>query len=63
MESGNSPQKRRFFWSHASNVARFEQGFREIAERVKISGRQDPKGNIYQLVHAWLRMAEREDGF
>ncbi|GIJ98192.1 hypothetical protein Aspvir_000307 [Aspergillus viridinutans] len=43
------------FWIHASNIARFEQGFREIAERAKITGRQDPKANIYQLVHAWLQ--------
>ncbi|GFF67262.1 hypothetical protein IFM47457_01659 [Aspergillus lentulus] len=51
IESGNTPQKRGFFWIHASNIARFEQGFREIADRVKIAGRQDPEANIYQLVH------------
>ncbi|KAK8142848.1 hypothetical protein G3M48_008096 [Beauveria asiatica] len=43
------------FWIHASNGARFEQGFRDIATFVKIPGRQTPKANIFQLVHDWLR--------
>ena len=43
------------FWVHASNVARFEQSFRDIANCVKISGRQNPQANIFQLVHDWLR--------
>ncbi|USP72879.1 TPR domain protein [Curvularia clavata] len=42
------------FWVHASNAARFEQGFRDIADRVKIYGRQDPQANIFKLVHDWL---------
>ncbi|KAM7195080.1 P-loop containing nucleoside triphosphate hydrolase protein, partial [Rhypophila sp. PSN 637] len=42
------------FWVHASNGARFEQSFREIAAFVKIPGRHDPKANIFQLVHDWL---------
>ena len=33
---------------------RFEQSFRDIANRVKISGRQNPKADIFQLVHDWL---------
>ncbi|OAG04887.1 uncharacterized protein CC84DRAFT_1092887, partial [Paraphaeosphaeria sporulosa] len=43
------------FWVHASNAARFEQSYREIADWVKISGRLDPKANIFKLVHDWLR--------
>ncbi|KAJ5719220.1 hypothetical protein N7493_007675 [Penicillium malachiteum] len=43
------------FWIHASNEARFEQSFRDIADRVKIPGRQDPKVNTYKLVENWLR--------
>jgi tetratricopeptide (TPR) repeat protein len=39
---------------HASNAARFEQSLREIADRVKIPGRKDPKGDIFKLVHDWL---------
>jgi hypothetical protein len=42
------------FWVHASNAARFEQSFRDIADRVKIPGRQSPTANIFQLVHDWL---------
>ncbi|KAF1828138.1 hypothetical protein BDW02DRAFT_603717, partial [Decorospora gaudefroyi] len=42
------------FWVHASNAARFKQSFRDIANRVKIAGRQSPQANIFQLVHDWL---------
>jgi tetratricopeptide (TPR) repeat protein len=42
------------FWVHASNAARYEQGFREIAARVKIPGRHDPKADVFRLVHDWL---------
>ncbi|OAG04890.1 uncharacterized protein CC84DRAFT_1165253 [Paraphaeosphaeria sporulosa] len=42
------------FWVHASNAARFEQSFRDIADWVKIAGRQDPQANIFKLVHNWL---------
>ena len=30
------------FWVHASNAARFEQGYRDIADVIKIAGREDP---------------------
>ncbi|KAJ5651655.1 hypothetical protein N7507_009081 [Penicillium longicatenatum] len=43
------------FWVHASNEARFEQSFRDIADQLKIPGRQDPKANIFRLVENWLR--------
>ncbi|CEJ91771.1 hypothetical protein VHEMI07463 [[Torrubiella] hemipterigena] len=43
------------FWIHASNKARFEEGFRDLATCVELSGRQDPKANIFQLVHDWLQ--------
>ncbi|KAH7418713.1 hypothetical protein BKA64DRAFT_717375 [Cadophora sp. MPI-SDFR-AT-0126] len=42
------------FWVHASNAARFEQSFRDIANCVKIFGRQNPQANIFRLVHDWL---------
>jgi len=42
------------FWVHASNVARFEQSYRDIADGVKIFGRRDPKVYIFKLVHDWL---------
>ncbi|MCJ1251979.1 hypothetical protein MMC30_009217 [Trapelia coarctata] len=43
------------FWVHASNAARFKQSYRDIASCVKAYGRQNPKMNILQLVHDWLR--------
>jgi tetratricopeptide (TPR) repeat protein len=42
------------FWVHASNAARFEQSYRDIADKVKIFGRQNPKANIFRLVQDWL---------
>jgi hypothetical protein len=42
------------FWVHASNAARFEQSYRDIADWVKIFGRRDPQANIFKLVHDWL---------
>ena len=38
-----------------SNSARFEQSFRDIANYLKIRGRQHPRADIFQLVHDWLR--------
>ncbi|RMZ67023.1 kinesin light chain [Pyrenophora seminiperda CCB06] len=42
------------FWVHASNAARFEQSYRDMADRAKIAGRRDPQANIFKLVHDWL---------
>ncbi|KAG9196760.1 hypothetical protein G6514_005522, partial [Epicoccum nigrum] len=42
-------------WVYASNAARFEQSFRDIADSVKLAGRHDPQANIFKLVHDWLR--------
>jgi hypothetical protein len=42
------------FWIHASNAARFEQGYQQIAAVAEIPGRDDPKINILQLVYQWL---------
>ena len=39
---------------HASNAARFEQSYRDIADHLKISGRRNPRANIFKLVHDWL---------
>jgi hypothetical protein len=43
------------FWVHASNEARFEQSFRDIADQLKIRGPDDQKANIFRLVENWLR--------
>jgi hypothetical protein len=42
------------FWVHASNAARFEESFREVADRLMIPGRQKQTANIFQLVRDWL---------
>ncbi|KAJ5901577.1 hypothetical protein N7495_002105 [Penicillium taxi] len=43
------------FWIHASNAARCESSLRDLADRVKIPGRQDRNTNIFQLVGNWLQ--------
>ncbi|KOS40823.1 hypothetical protein ACN38_g8323 [Penicillium nordicum] len=43
------------FWVHGSNESRFEQSFQDIADQVKIPGRQNPQPNIFKLVENWLR--------
>jgi len=43
------------FWVHASNEARFEQSFRDIADQLKIARRQHPNANVFKLVENWLR--------
>ncbi|KAI4854646.1 hypothetical protein E4T44_00021 [Aureobasidium sp. EXF-8845] len=48
------------FWAHASNTARLEQSFREIADQVKVRGRRDPQADVYKLVHDWLRDKKNE---
>ncbi|KAF2688898.1 TPR-like protein [Lentithecium fluviatile CBS 122367] len=50
---GRSPETW-VFWLHASNAARFEQSYRDIADCVRIAGRLNPKANIFKLVHDWL---------
>ena len=42
-------------WMHAGSTARLEQSFRDIADYIKIPGREDPKANVFRLVHEWLR--------
>jgi tetratricopeptide (TPR) repeat protein len=42
------------FWVHASNAARFEQAYRDIAAKVELPGRDDPQVNILRLVYNWL---------
>jgi tetratricopeptide (TPR) repeat protein len=42
------------FWVHASNAVRFEESYREIADRLKIAGRKDPKAKVVKLVYDWL---------
>jgi hypothetical protein len=43
------------FCVHASTQARFEEAYRDIAGRLQLPGRDDPKANVLRLVHDWLR--------
>ncbi|TKA22974.1 hypothetical protein B0A54_18002 [Friedmanniomyces endolithicus] len=47
-------------WIHASNVARFEQSVRDVADQLKIYGRKDPKADLLQLLRNWLRDKSKE---
>lgn len=49
------------FWIHAINPVRFEQSCQEIADRLKISGRKNPRNNIVKLLFDWLNDDRRED--
>ncbi|KAK3898738.1 P-loop containing nucleoside triphosphate hydrolase protein [Staphylotrichum tortipilum] len=42
------------FWVHAGTQARVEEGFRMIADAIKLPGRNQPKADIPQLVYSWL---------
>ena len=42
------------FWVYAGTQARVEEGFRTIADTVKLPGRHQPKADIPQLVYGWL---------
>ncbi|KFX90997.1 hypothetical protein V490_06147 [Pseudogymnoascus sp. VKM F-3557] len=42
------------FWIHASNAARFKQAYTDIAARIELPGRNDPKADILRLLHNWL---------
>ncbi|KAJ5667462.1 hypothetical protein N7507_003326 [Penicillium longicatenatum] len=48
------------FWIHASNAARFEQGYREIAEQAKIPRCQDSDASLMRSVVNWLRNPKRK---
>ncbi|KAI0547607.1 P-loop containing nucleoside triphosphate hydrolase protein [Xylaria curta] len=43
------------FWVHSETRARVEEGFKSIANAVKIPGRNQPKADIPQLVYQWLQ--------
>ncbi|KAJ4374692.1 hypothetical protein N0V86_007565 [Didymella sp. IMI 355093] len=43
------------FWVHASTRARFEEAYRDMAERLQLPGRSDPKANVLRLVSEWLQ--------
>jgi len=42
------------FWVHASSVARFEESYKKIAERMQLTGWNEPKADILGMVSGWL---------
>ncbi|KAI9765675.1 MAG: hypothetical protein M1840_007233 [Geoglossum simile] len=42
------------FWVHAGTQARFEEGYRRIAETTRIGGWDNPKVDVLRLVRNWL---------
>ncbi|KAI9821375.1 MAG: hypothetical protein M1832_003381 [Thelocarpon impressellum] len=46
------------FWVHASNVDRFRESFRQVAEVCKIPGYEEPKADILNLVKDWLKRGD-----
>ncbi len=51
------------FWIHASNTARFEAAYKEVADRLRLPGRDDATVNVLQLVCNWLRSEACERWF
>jgi tetratricopeptide (TPR) repeat protein len=43
------------FWVHASTRARFDEGYKMIADALKLRDRDDPQTDILRLVAGWLR--------
>ncbi|KAH7340049.1 hypothetical protein BKA66DRAFT_577234 [Pyrenochaeta sp. MPI-SDFR-AT-0127] len=43
------------FWVDADNVAKFEDGYRDIAKALRITGSHEKDVNIFRLVYEWLR--------
>jgi hypothetical protein len=39
---------------HASSAARFEESYKKIAERVQLTGWNEPKTDILGMVYGWL---------
>ena len=42
------------FWVHTSSASRFQDGYKEIAEYMRIPGRNDPNASILPTVCRWL---------
>lgn len=42
------------FWVHASTRARFEEAYKDIADRLQLPERSDPRTNVLRLVSDWL---------
>lgn len=45
-------------WVHASSPERFRKAYQDIAERLQLIDRNDPKQDVLHLVHRWLTNEE-----
>lgn len=50
----NATPQKFVFWVHASTRARFREAYTDIADRLQLPGRLDPKVDIPRLVRNWL---------
>ena len=50
------------FWIHASNASRFEEGYRSIADKIRLPRRNEPDINILRLLYNWLCDERKENG-
>lgn len=48
------------FWVNASNAARLIQGFCDIADHLKLTGRHEPDTDVPRLVQDWMRSGEHQ---
>lgn len=46
------------FWIHATTTTRIVEGFKTIADNVKLRGRDQPKADILHLVYNWLSIEQ-----
>lgn len=46
------------FWLYASNEARVEESYKQVAEVLKLEGRKDPSTNVLQLVVDYLNSSK-----
>jgi hypothetical protein len=42
------------FWVYASSATRFEESYRNIAARLRLTGWDEPKADVLGMVHGWL---------
>lgn len=55
-----TPTRPHIFWVHAGTRERFTEAYREIADGLKLEGREKPDADILKLVHDGLRHESRE---
>lgn len=54
LSSSATHPKLSVFWVYASNTARYEQAYRDLAEELKLPGRTESGIEVFKLVSRWL---------